>query len=418
MSLLFSAIAKCRICAASDFAEIICLGSHPLSGCFPQKNEPDPPLAPLKLVRCVGCGLVQLAHSVDPAKLYTYGYGYRSGINSTMRGHLTGIAQENIKRFKPRPGSVILDIGCNDGTLLAQYPSQFMLLGIDPIAHKFNYPANFTVAETYFYADAFNTLAQGRKASIITSIAMFYDLENPNQFVADIVNCLDRDGVWILEQSYMPEMLKRNSYDTICHEHLEYYRLRQIEYLAQKYSLRVFDVDLNEINGASFRLYLCHASAAYAESTRLADLRNAEHRSNLNEQSPYDAFRVRCLRLREDLRRLIEKEVAAGKRVHIYGASTKGNTILQFCGLDHTLIEAAADRNPEKSGARTPVTNIPIIPEETSRTMRPDYFLALPWHFRDEFVRREHDFLLRGGKFIFPLPTISIISSSGETVGT
>jgi hypothetical protein len=238
---------------------------------------------------------------------------------------------------------------------------------------------------------------------------MFYDLEDPNSFVADISNCLDRDGVWVLEQSYMPEMLRRNSYDTICHEHLEYYGLHQIERLTEKHSLRVFDVDLNAINGASFRLYVCHAGASHANTPRLANMRDAEDRSSLNEQGPYDAFRERCLRLRDDLHRLIETQVAAGRRVHIYGASTKGNTILQFCELDHTLIEAAADRNPEKWGARTPVTNIPIISEDNSRDMRPDCFLALPWHFRDEFVRRETEFLARGGKFVFPLPVVSIL---------
>ena len=408
MSSLFKAVTECRICAKADFAEVVSLGSHPLSGCFPKTSELDPPLAPLRLVRCVGCGLVQLAHSVDPARLYTSRYGYRSGINNTMRNHLAGIAQENIRRFEPRSGSVILDIGCNDGTLLGQYPPQHTLLGIDPIASKFDYPANFTVAENYFSREAFDALAQGRKASIITSIAMFYDLEEPNVFVADIAECLDRDGVWVLEQSYMPEMLRRNSYDTICHEHLEYYGLRQIEHLVERHSLRVFDVDLNDINGASFRLYVCRASASFANTARLAQLRESEDSSNLKDQGPYDAFRDRCLRLRDDLRRLIETEVAAGKRVHIYGASTKGNTILQFCGLDHALIEAAADRNPEKWGARTPVTNIPIISEEKSRAMQPDYFLALPWHFRDEFLRRESDFLSGGGKFIFPLPEITI----------
>jgi len=408
MSSLFKAVTKCRICAETDFAEVVSLGSHPLSGCFPQMSEPDPPLAPLRLVRCVGCGLVQLAHSVDPARLYTSGYGYRSGINNTMRNHLAGIAQENIRRFEPRPGSVILDIGCNDGTLLTQYPLKHTLLGIDPIASKFDYPATFTVAENYFSRDAFNALAQGRKASIITSIAMFYDLEEPNSFVADIADCLDRDGVWVLEQSYMPEMLRRNSYDTICHEHLEYYGLRQIEYLVERHSLRVFDVDLNEINGASFRLYVCRADASFTNTARLAQLRESEDSSNLKDQGPYDAFRERCLRLRDDLRRLIETEVAAGKRVHIYGASTKGNTILQFCELDHTLIEAAADRNPEKWGARTPVTNIPIISEDDSRAMQPDYFLALPWHFKTEFLARESEFRRRGGKFIFPLPEIAV----------
>jgi NDP-4-keto-2,6-dideoxyhexose 3-C-methyltransferase len=405
---LFKVIAKCRICAQTSFADVISLGFHPLSGCFPHTNEPDPPSAPLQLVRCTSCGLLQLAHSVDPQRLYTSGYGYRSGINSTMRNHLAGIADGNIKRFAPAAGSVILDIGCNDGTLLMQYPSHYVRIGIDPLAEKFIYPQDITVTNAYFSAAPFNALTRSRKASIITSIAMFYDLEEPNKFVADIAACLDPEGVWVLEQSYMPGMLKRNSYDTICHEHLEYYGLRQIERLTETNGLRVFDVGLTEINGASFRLYVCHANASHAESPSLANLREAEAKSGLNAQGPYDAFRDRCIQLRDDLRKLIETEVAAGRRIHAYGASTKGNTILQYCGLDHSLIEAVADRNPEKTGARTPVTNIPIISEEKSRAMGPDYFLALPWHFKTEFLARETDFRRRGGKFIFPLPEIII----------
>jgi hypothetical protein len=306
---------------------------------------------------------------------------------------------------------VVLDIGCNDGTLLGEYPSTLVRLGIDPLADKFSsmHPKGISTAASVFSARAFERLAGGQKASVITSIAMFYDLEDPNEFVADIARSLDPDGIWVLEQSYMPQMLKYNSYDTICHEHLEYYALRQIDWLAEHNGLRVFDAELNDTNGGSSRLYICHENASHCATRRLVDLRAAEQSHGLNIQATYDAFRQRCAKLREELRTLIKTEIARKKRIHIYGASTKGNTILQYCGLDHSLIEAAADRNPEKSGARTPGTNIPIVSEEESRGMRPDYFLVLPWHFRKEFIQRESEFLSRGGKFIFPLPELEIL---------
>ena len=410
MSGLFKAIDKCRICRSTDLLDVISLGSQALSGCFPAQDEPDPDVAPLHLLRCESCGLVQLAHSVDPKFLYTSNYGYRSGINETMRQHLAGIAAELLSRFQPAPGRVVLDIGCNDGTLLDQYPSTLVRLGIDPLADKFSsmHPKGISTATSVFSARTFERLAGGQKASVITSIAMFYDLEDPNEFVADIARSLDPDGIWVLEQSYMPQMLKYNSYDTICHEHLEYYALRQIDRLAEHNGLRVFDAELNDTNGGSSRLYICHENALHRATRRLVDLRAAEQSYGLNIQVTYDAFRQRCAKLREELRTLIKTEVARKKRIHIYGASTKGNTILQYCGLDHSLIEAAADRNPEKSGARTPGTNIPIVSEEESRGMRPDYFLVLPWHFRKEFIQREREFLARGGKFIFPLPQLEI----------
>jgi NDP-4-keto-2,6-dideoxyhexose 3-C-methyltransferase len=279
------------------------------------------------------------------------------------------------------------------------------------LADKFKsiHPPGIFTATEVFSARAFNTLAGGRRAAIITSIAMFYDLEDPNAFVTDISQSLDDDGVWVLEQSYMPEMLRNNSYDTICHEHLEYYALSQIEWLAEHNGLRVFDADLNDANGGSSRLYVCHGKAPYAPTQRLTDLRIEEASNGLQLQATYNAFRERCSRLRDQLRSFIQTEVSRKKRIHIYGASTKGNTILQYCGLDHSLIEAAADRNPEKSGARTPGTNIPIISEEESRKMKPDFFLALPWHFRKEFIQREREFSSRGGRFIFPLPALEIV---------
>jgi NDP-4-keto-2,6-dideoxyhexose 3-C-methyltransferase len=408
---LYTTIRACRICRGTDLADVISLGFQALSGCFPAKGAPDPQTAPLDVVRCQRCGLVQLTHSVDPSFLYTSNYGYRSGINDTMRQHLSGIAAELLTRFEPKPGSAVLDIGCNDGTLLAKYPSTLMRFGIDPLAGKFKsiHPPGIFTATEIFSARAFNTLAGGRRAAIITSIAMFYDLEDPNEFVSDIAQSLDDDGVWVLEQSYMPEMLRNNSYDTICHEHLEYYALSQIEWLAEHNGLRVFDADLNDANGGSSRLYVCHRKAPYAPTQRLTDLRIEEASNGLQLQATYNAFRERCSRLRDELRSFIQAEVSRKKRIHIYGASTKGNTILQYCGLDHSLIEAAADRNPEKSGARTPGTNIPIISEEESRKMKPDFFLALPWHFRKEFIHREREFSSRGGKFIFPLPALEIV---------
>jgi hypothetical protein len=210
----------------------------------------------------------------------------------------------------------------------------------------------------------------------------------------------------------MPGMLKNNSYDTICHEHLEYYALSQIEWLADHNGLRVFDVALNDSNGGSSRVYVCHRHAPYEPTKRLSELRAAEASAGLHLQATYDAFRERCLQLRDELRSFIQSEVSRGKRIHVYGASTKGNTILQYCGLDHRLIEAAADRNPEKSGTRTPGTNIPIISEQESRQMKPDFFLALPWHFQQEFIARERDFLSGGGKFIFPLPNLQIVGDN------
>jgi NDP-4-keto-2,6-dideoxyhexose 3-C-methyltransferase len=407
-------ITACRICKGRDLEAIVDLGAQALGSLFPRGDEPDPPKMPLELVRCLGCGLVQLRHSVIRSALFTYGYGYQSGINATMRAHLSGLAGWVRERGKLQKGDIVLDIGCNDGTLLKAYGVKDGLrrVGIDAIAGKFKaqYPPDIQVHEGFFSAESYAAVCGGAKAKAITSISMFYDLEAPGDFVAAIKSALAPDGIWVLEQSYLPTMLDANSYDTVCHEHLEYYALRQIEWLAEAHGLRVFDAELNDCNGGSFRLAVCHADGPYPTNQEtVGRLRAIERDLKLDTAAPYRAFARRIAQQRDGLLALIDRERAAGRSFYIYGASTKGNTLLQYCGLDKTRIAAAAERNPDKFGCRTPGTSIPIVSEAEARAAHPDYFLVLPWHFRKEMVEREADFRKAGGKLVFPLPQLEVV---------
>jgi len=406
-------VGACRICASHALEDIIDLGNQALGSVFPQIGQPDPGKAPLVLMRCDECGLVQLRHSVAPERLFTQGYGYRSGINATMQRHLQGLASWVERHCELRAGDLVLDIGCNDGTLLSAYAAKGLRrVGIDPIAAKFRYryPADFHVHEGFFSAASYAIACGAEKARAITSIAMFYDLEAPAEFVAVIKSVLADDGIWVLEQSYLPTMLEMNAYDTICHEHLEYYALRQIELLARMHGLRIFHVELNACNGGSFRLALCHERAAYSHDQQQLDaLRRHERDMRLDRAEPFGIFRQRVEDHRSALRTFVDTQAKAGKRIYLYGASTKGNVLLQYCGLDATKIIAAAERNPEKYGCRTPGSGIPIISEEEARAAKPDYFLVLPWHFRDEFVARETEFRKAGGKLVFPLPQLDVV---------
>jgi NDP-4-keto-2,6-dideoxyhexose 3-C-methyltransferase len=408
---VYRRIGICRVCRSAELREVLSLGEQALGGRFPRNGESDPPRAPLDLVRCDACGLVQLRHTVDAQAMFTDHYGYRSGINQTMRQHLASIAHQVMSCLELTEGDVVLDIGCNDGTLLRQYPDTLIRIGIDPLVEKFQaYLGDFQLVSGFFTADRFRSVAGHRHARAVTSIAVFYDLDDPNAFVADVAAILDPAGIWVLEQSYMPLMLQQNSYDTICHEHLEYYSLAQIEPLMKAHRLRVFDCELNDCNGGSFRLFVCHERAVWSTNhSRLAELRRRESELGLDGIAPLTSFRNRCHELRSQLREFVETEVGRGRVFHLYGASTKGNTILQFCELDHRWIAGAADRNPEKWGARTPATNIPILSEADSRRARPDYFLVLPWHFREEFLRREAQFRATGGKLVFPLPKLNVV---------
>jgi hypothetical protein len=410
---VYQKIAACRICGSGDLQPLLDFGIQALSSRFPRSGEADPPRVPLTLVRCADCHLVQLLHSVASGEMYTGHYGYRSGTNATMREHLARLTTWVEERSPLKAGDIVIDVGCNDGTLLRSYSTTGLRrIGIDPLAGKFrsDYPPDIRLHEGLFSSASLHTLCGGDAAKVVTSVAMFNHVESPIDFVGEVASALAYDGLWVVEHSYLPTMLGTNGFDAICHEHLTYYSLRQMEWLAEATGLRVFDAELNACNGGSFRLALCRKDAPHpTREDRVGHLRRLEERMALGARAPYDAFRQRIEKTRDDLVEFIAAERAVGKRFYLYGASTKGNTLLQYCKLDSRKIVAAAERNPEKWGCRTPLTGIPILSESECRAAKPDYFVVLPWHFRGEFIAREADFLRTGGKLIFPLPEFEIV---------
>ena len=288
--------------------------------------------------------------------------------------------------------------------------------GIDPSDIAQEIKDGIQVVQGCFPSPALDNATGGIPFDVITSIAMFYDLESPIDFARAIKRHLAPRGVWIFEMSYMPEMLRLGSYDTICHEHLEYYSLAVIDFILRQSNLCLFDATLNDINGGSICCYATHMDNISWRNSggdlRLHQLRNRESELSLDTDAPYLHFQQRAEDNRRNLRSLLLRLKSEGKKIHIYGASTKGNTILQFCGLDYSIIDFAADRNPDKHGARTLGTDIPILSEAESRALSPDYYLVLPWHFRNEFLVREREMLAAGVQMIFPLPEIEIVGGS------
>ncbi|MFN8719995.1 MAG: class I SAM-dependent methyltransferase [Rhodospirillales bacterium] len=405
-------ILHCRVSGSRNLIPVLDLGEQSLTGVFPRR--PDAPLTagPLRLVWCPDSGLLQLSHSYDLGEMYGENYGYRSGLNRSMVDHLTQKIQELERWADLKPGDAVLDIGSNDGTSLKAYQTTgLQRTGIDPTGEKFRrfYPDGVTLVPDFFSAEAYRR-AGGRPAKIVTSIAMFYDLEDPIDFARQVEGVLADGGLWHFEQSYMPSMLRLVSYDTVCHEHLEYYSLGVVRRILDAAGLRVVDVKMNAVNGGSFAV----TAARKGDPRRGADavvswLLEQEERMGLNTPRPYRDFEERVFRHRADLRRLLEALKADGKKVLGYGASTKGNVVLQFCGIGPDLIPCIAEVNEDKFGAFTPGTGIPIVSEADARAMNPDYLLVLPWHFRDGIVRREAEFLARGGRLIFPFPEIEIV---------
>ena len=407
----------CRICNSTQLSTIMSLGEQHIAAYTPRDSDPNPVLDkfPLELIRCTepDCGLVQLRHSTPGDVLYER-YFYRSGINKTMTENLKEIAIQAISKVELQYNDIVLDIGCNDGTLLKNYQGKNLRsVGIDPAKNmaEFSKECGADIIVDYFNSKSFTDHYSDEKAKIITSISMFYDLEDPNEFVSDIVNILAKDGVWVIELKYLPTMIFQNAFDNIVHEHIEYYHFSVIEYMLKKHGLKAVDVSLNDSNGGSIRVFVKHANQLVDENSEkhLLDLRSSEKKLNLNTAQPYEEFFQRCKELKSKTLSFIKNEVRNGKKIHAYGASTKGNTILQYYELDEKLIDAIADRNPDKWYRKTIGTNLEIISEEKSRSLKPDYFLILPWHFLEEFREREQDFFKNGGKFIVPLPDFKII---------
>jgi NDP-4-keto-2,6-dideoxyhexose 3-C-methyltransferase len=415
-------IEHCRICGGTDLKPVIDLGTQTLTGIFPRTKEQKITSGPLELVRCNdgkndhGCGLLQLRHSYDLDEMYGQNYGYRSGLNQSMIDHLKGIVGEIETIANLQKNDFILDIGSNDGSLLSYYPERqgLNLVGIDPTGEKFIefYQKRINLIPTFFSAEMIRKTFGSQKMKVITSISMFYDLESPIQFMREIFEVLADEGVWILEQSYMPTMLNVTAYDTICHEHLEYYGLKQIMWMADRVGLKIISVSLNDTNGGSFCIALAKKSSPYAEAIKEVNgLRTKELEVGLNTEKPYREFTQRVGKHKIELVDFLTNIRNNGQKILGYGASTKGNVILQYCGLSKNEIPYIAEVNPDKFDSFTPGTLIPIISEQEAHQMKPDYFFVLPWHFRKGIIEKEKKYLESGGKLVFPLPEIEVFSA-------
>jgi SAM-dependent methyltransferase len=415
---VYSKISKCRICKNKLLHKVFDLGSQFIQGSFVKKNYPSPHLKkiPLKLVLCKKCYLLQTLHTTKKSILYK-NYWYMSKINQTMRNHLKKIVRSIHKNKRNKKKINVLDIGCNDGTLLNYYPKSISKYGIDPsqIVNEIN-KKKINVIRDYFPPKKNKLKKLNIKFNIITSIAMFYDVDDPSYFVKKIKYFLDREGIWVFELSYMIDMIKLNSFDTICHEHLEYYSLSTLKFLMEKNGLKIINVFKNSINGGSIKCYVTHKeNIKYDKKNnflKIKKLLQIEKKIKIGSTVPYKKFYKNCLNIKNNLNKLIQKIIKQKKTIFILGASTKGNTILQFLNIDHKTIKYAVERNTEKIGATTIGSKIEIISEKKSSQLKPDYYLVLPWHFKKEIIQREKKYISKGGSLIFPLPKISIINKN------
>ena len=378
------------------------------TGIFPNSIKNKVPKGKLKLMRCKRCTLLQLEDNFDSNLMYGENYGYMSSLNKAMEFHLKLKSKYLLDNYKLKKGHSVLDIGSNDGTFLGFFKKNLKLYGCDPTIKKFKkyYRKDVKLIPDFFTAEKF----KNQKFNLVTSIAMFYDLPDPLKFVNDIKKVLTDNGIWHVEMSYMPSMLNNSSYDTICHEHLEYYSVKSLKYLMDLADLKIINISFNQVNGGSISLDVAKKNSKYRENKLLVKwLLLRENLNGFNTLKVQKQFFKQCKKHKFLINNLLKKLKSQGKKIYGYGASTKGNVILQYCKINKNFLKYIIDVNSFKYNRYTPGSKIKIVSEKYLKKQKPDYLLVLPWHFKEHILKKEKKLLDKGIKFIFPLPEIEIV---------
>ena len=402
----------CRLCESTKMQSVLNLGAQVFTGIFPQSPSQKTPIGELHLISCSSCSLVQLNESFDGTLMYGDNYGYQSSLNESMKNHLERVSNYLKTKVPLKKDDVIVDIGSNDGTFLTFFSNgDLVRVGVDPTISKFSHKYEKSILKVAEFFDQRALKNSGiEKVKLITSISMMYDLENPISFARDIYESLEEDGFWFFEQSYLGLMIEKLAYDTICHEHIEYYSAATISIILEKSGFVVEDVDLNDVNGGSIAV-LARKKRGVSDRNcqNFQELVFKETSSGMNTVSFLRDFSTKVRSHRVDLTNEVNNLIKSGRKVMALGASTKGNVLLQYCDLDSSKISKIGEVNKDKFGHFTPGTNIPIVPEEEVFSSNPDVLLILPWHFRETFIEKTKDFRRAGGKVLFPLPQIELL---------
>jgi len=405
-------INNCRSCLSKSIEYVSTLGTQCLTGIFPNSKSDNVPKGDLGIALCNNCSLLQLTNSFDANLMYGDNYGYLSSLNSHMVKHLKSKSDKLKKLSKLTTGDIVIDIGSNDGTSLRNYSDNFILIGIDPTIKKLKnfYRRDIITIPNFFSKDLLKKHLNKKKAKIITTISMFYDLPSPINFAKDVYDCLDDQGIWHLEQSYMPMMIKNTSYDTICHEHLEYYSLKSIKYIFDIVGFKIIDLEFNDINGGSFAITVSKKNSKHKENSKIIEwLLKKEDIYKYNSFLTHKNFFQNAEKHKKLFRELLLNLKDMKKKIIGYGASTKGNVILQYCGINSQTLDVIIDVNKDKHNKFTPGSKIKIVGESYIKKLKPDYMAVMPWHFKSFIMNKEKPFLNGGGKLIFPLPDIEIV---------
>jgi len=403
MSKKIKKVKKCLLCENNKLKSLFDLGNLYVSNFVKKNNIYKGTKSRLNLLYCNKCTLIQLSHLAPQEIMYRRFYWYKSGVTKTMREGLKELHLDCVKKAKLKKNDVILDIGANDGTLLKYFKlNKYKTIGCEPATNlksELKKNCNYLISDFWSKKTLFKLLKRKRikKPKLITAIGMFYDLEDPNKFIKDAADSLDDRGIFVAQLMSLKSMIEKNDLGNICHEHIEFYSFKSIKYLFEKNGLEIFKISSNDINGGSYRFYcrkFKRGSIRLPKENILKMMKKFVYRVKMNKRITVN---------------FIKKQIENNKKIFLYGASTKGNTVLQYYGLNKEMIPYAAERSPFKWGKYTIGTGIKIISEKKAKKMKPDFFFVTPWGFIKEFIKREKNWLNKGGKFILPFPNMKII---------
>jgi len=414
----YTVIEKCRICYNDSINEVLKLEPQYVATTFVTNNENNPMAKikiPLTLILCKKCGLVQLKETVRPDLLYK-NYFYRTAINDTMKRDLQDVVNYAVENVKTEKDDVVVDIGANDCTMLSMYPDHLKKFGIEPATNIdwSHVNKSITIVNNYFSKDTVLKATNGKKAKIISATAVFYDFDDPNIAAKDIKDVLHEDGVCVIQVSYLLDTIRDMNFYDVVHEHLEYYSLKSINYLMERNGLKIIDATTNFVNGGSLRVLVTHKENSRPKSKRYKEILYEDKKWNLEELDTYVQYEHKIKDIIKKSREFIVNEIENGGTVIGLGASTKGNVLLQICGIGKDLLPYISDRNKEKVGLRTLGTDIEIISEEKAREINPSAMLVIPWNFKEEVLSREKDYIQNGGKMLFLMPRPYFVDKNGE----
>ncbi|MAW17181.1 MAG: hypothetical protein CMJ01_01250 [Pelagibacteraceae bacterium] len=403
MSKKIKKVNKCLLCKNKKLKSLFDIGNLYVSNFVEKRNIHKGTKSRLNLLYCNKCTLIQLSHLAPQEIMYRRFYWYKSGVTKTMRDGLKELYEDCYKRAKLKKGDVVLDIGANDGTLLKFFKSKnISTIGCEPannLKTELKKNCNYMINNFWSKQELFKILNKKKldKPKLITAIGMFYDLEDPNKFIKDAADSLDEKGIFVAQLMSLKSMIEKNDLGNICHEHIEFYSFKSIKYLFEKNGLEIFKVSNNDINGGSHRFY-CRK---YKKGSIKLPYENI--------LKMMKGFVSRVIANKKSTMNFINKQIKKNKKIFLYGASTKGNTVLQYYNLNKRIIPFAAERTPFKWGKYTIGTGIKIISEKEAKKLKPDFFFVTPWGFIKEFITREKNWLNNGGKFILPFPKLKII---------